>query len=323
MAQATVSWDSPLGLSDLAYISVGQDAGRRQAGPRGNDSQTLHYSIPWGYWLWSVTASRSDYRQTIAGAFQSYLYSGQTQSQDIQLGRVVHRDAHSKTSLQLKGFSRRSLNFIDDTEVQVQRRQTAGWEASILRLQRLGQLAGDLTMSFRQGTGAFGAMPAPEERFGEGSARMQIGTAAINLQWPLPLPARLTAIHNLRVQINKTPLVPQDRLCLGGRYSVRGFDGRQTLCGDRGYLLRNELLWTVNESMSTYAALDGGRVGGRSAQELPDRFLSGYALGLRGQGRVASEVALSLDAFLSRPLSKPAFLSTASTTAGFSLSLNF
>ena len=144
MAQATVSWDSPLGLSDLAYLSLGQDAGRRQAGPRGNDSQTLHYSLPWGYWLWSVTASRSDYHQTIAGAFQSYLYSGQTQSQDLQLSRVVHRDSDSKTSLQLKGFNRRSRNFIDDTEVQVQRRQTAGWEASLQHAQRLGKLSGDL-----------------------------------------------------------------------------------------------------------------------------------------------------------------------------------
>jgi len=321
MAQATVSWDNPFGLSDLAYLSSSRDAGDRQAGPRGNDSQTLHYSVPWGYWLWSVTASRSEYRQTIVGAFQSYLYSGQTQSQDIQLGRVVHRDANSKTSLQLKAFSRRSLNFIDDTEVQVQRRHTAGWEACLQHVQHLGRLSGDLSLSFRQGTGAFGALTAPEERFGEGSSRMQIGTAAVNLQWLLP--AGFTANHYLRVQINNTPLVPQDRLCLGHRFSVRGFDGRQTLCGDRGYLSRNELAWAINELLSTYVALDAGRVGGRSAQELPERLLSGYALGLRGQGRPARNLALSLDAFVSRPLAKPAFLSTASTTAGFSLSLNF
>jgi hemolysin activation/secretion protein len=138
---------------------------------------------------------------------------------------------------------------------------------------------------------------------------MQIGTAAVNLQWLLP--AGFTANHYLRVQINNTPLVPQDRLCLGHRFSVRGFDGRQTLCGDRGYLSRNELAWAINELLSTYVALDAGRVGGRSAQELPERLLSGYALGLRGQGRPARDLALSLDAFVSRPLAKPAFLSTA------------
>ena len=323
LGQATLSWDSPLGLSDLIYLSSSRDLGDREAGPRCNDSQTLHYSVPWGYWLWAITASQSEYRQTIAGAFQSYLYSGQTQSQDMQLSRVVHRDTNSKTILQIKGFSRRSLNFIDDTEVLVQRRQTAGWEASVQHQQRFGELSGDINLSFKQGTGALGALPAPEEAFGEGTSQMQIGTVVLNMQWPLPLPARLHATHHLRLQLNNTPLVPQDRLCLGGRYSVRGFDGIQTLCGDRGYVTRNELNWTVNEHISTYIALDGGEVGGRSAQELPDRFLSGYAIGLRGQGRVANDLAYSFDAFASQPLSKPEFLSTASTTAGFNLSLSF
>ncbi len=323
MAQATVSWDSPLGLSDLAYVSLGQDAGRRQAGPRGNDSQTLHYSLPWGYWLWSATASRSDYHQTIAGAFQSYLYRGQTQSQDLQLSRVVHRDSDSKTILQLKGFNRRSRNFIDDTEVQVQRRQTAGWEASLQHAQRLGKLSGDLQLVWRRGTGALSAMRAPEERFGEGSSRMQIGTGIVNLQWPVPLPVRMSATHHLRVQANRTPLVPQDRLCLGGRSSVRGFDGRQALCGDRGYLSRNELSLPLDESVSLYAGVDLGRVAGRSADQLPDRFISGYALGLRGQRRLGGEFSVGIDAFVGRPIAKPAFLTTASSTAGFSLHLNF
>jgi hemolysin activation/secretion protein len=323
LGSSTLSWDSPLGLSDLAYISTSHDAGDRDAGPRGNASQTLHYSVPWGYWLWSLTVNQSEYRQTIAGAFQSYLYSGQTQSQDMQLSRVVHRDTHSKTILQIKGFTKRSLNFIDDTEVLVQRRQTAGWEASMQHQQRVGEMSGDINLSFKQGTGALGALPAPEEAFGEGTSQMQIGTVVLNMQWPLPLPARLQATHHLRLQLNNTPLVPQDRLCLGGRYSVRGFDGIQTLCGDRGYVTRNELNWTVNEHISTYIALDGGEVGGRSAQELPDRFLSGYAIGLRGQSRVANDLAISFDAFASQPLSKPEFLSTASTTAGFNLSLSF
>ena len=321
LGQATLSWDNPLGLSDLMYFSSGHDVGGRDAGLRGSDSQTLHYSVPWGYWLAGITVSQSDYRQTIEGAFQSYLYSGQTQSQEVQLSKVVQRDANGKTTLQIKGFSKRSLNFIDDTEVLVQRRQTAGWEASLQHQQRFGNMSGDVNLSFKQGTGAFGAMPAPEEPFGEGTSLMQIGAVVINLQWPLPLPGTLTATHHLRVQLNKTPLVPQDRMCLGGRYSVRGFDGIQSLCGDRGYLTRNELNWTLNEHSSAYIALDGGQVGGRSTHDLPSKFLSGYAIGIRGQGRIGNDVLLNLDAFVGQPLSKPEFFNTASTTAGFSLSL--
>ena len=323
MAQGTLSWDSPFGLSDLAYLSIGRDAGQRQDGPRGNDSQTLHYSVPWGYWLMGTTLSRSNYRQTIAGAFQSYLYSGKTQSREMQLSRVIHRDANSKTSVQVKGFSRDSNNFIDDTEVEVQRRSTAGWEASVLHARYWGPVNGDFQLSFRRGTGAWGAVAAPEELFGEGTSRMQVGTAVANLQWPVADGNRLTAAHFLKLQINRTPLVPQDRMCLGGRYTVRGFDGRQNLCGDRGLLLRNDLILAVNGSVSSYLGVDYGRVGGRSAQDLPERSMSGYVLGLRGQHRLAQGAQIQFEAFLGRHMAKPTFIQNASTNTGMSLSLNF
>ncbi len=37
------------------------------------------------------------------------------------------------------------------------------------------------------------------------------------------------------------PLITQDRFSIGGRYTVRGFDGETTLIGERGWLLRNDL----------------------------------------------------------------------------------
>jgi hemolysin activation/secretion protein len=327
LGQATLSWYGPLGLNDLAYLNATHAVAPASSRTRGNDSQTLHYSLPWGYWLWSATASRGDYHQTVVGAFQSYLYSGQTQSHDLQLSRVVHRDADSKTSLRLKGFGRGSRNFIDDTEVLVQQRRTAGWEAGLQHAQQWGQVSAELDLAYRRGTGAFGALRAPEELFGEGTSRMQIGTGTLSLQWPASASGRVVFNHFFKLQLNRTPLVAQDRLCLGGRSSVRGFDGVQSLCGDRGLLWRNDLTVPVSDwPLSFYVGLDAGRVGGRSAQELPQRWLSGYALGLRAQHRLpqtTQPTQLYADFFVGRPISRPTFLQTASTTTGFSLSLSF
>ena len=186
-----------------------------------------------------------------------------------------------------------------------------------------GPVNGDFQLSFRRGTGAWGAVAAPEELFGEGTSRMQVGTAVANLQWPVADGNRLTAAHFLKLQINRTPLVPQDRMCLGGRYTVRGFDGRQNLCGDRGLLLRNDLILAVNGSVSSYLGVDYGRVGGRSAQDLPERSMSGYVLGLRGQHRLAQGAQIQFEAFLGRHMAKPTFIQNASTNTGMSLSLNF
>jgi len=153
---------------------------------------------------------------------------------------------------------------------------------------------------------------------------MQIGTGTLSLQWPASASGRVVLNHFFKLQLNRTPLVAQDRLCLGGRSSVRGFDGVQSLCGDRGLLWRNDLAVPVSDwPLSFYIGLDAGRVGGRSAQELPQRWLSGYALGLRAQHRMTQTNQLYADFFVGQPISRPTFLQTASTTTGFSLSLAF
>jgi len=42
-------------------------------------------------------------------------------------------------------------------------------------------------------------------------------------------------------QWNGTPLTPQERFSIGSRYTVRGFDGEQSLLADRGWYVRNDL----------------------------------------------------------------------------------
>ena len=80
-------------------------------------------------------------------------------------------------------------------------------------------------------------LPAPEEEFGEGTSRMQIFTAGIDFTYPFTIgnqPFRFNTSWN--GQWNGTPLTQQDKLSIGGRYTVRGFDGELSLSGEKvGY----------------------------------------------------------------------------------------
>lgn len=320
---ATFSWDNPLGWSDSAYVSLGHHLGGVDAGPRGSSSQVVHYSVPVGYWLLSVTGSRNSYHQTIVGAFQSYLYSGSSTGAEFQLGRVVHRGATTKTSVSLKAFARGSNNFIDDTEVEVQRRRTGGWEAALQNTLYVGDSTLSSNLSLRRGTGAFGAMPAPEESFGEGTSRMQVTQGAVSLAMPLrlgSLPMQYSG--QLRMQWNHTPLTSQDQFCVGGRNTVRGFDGSRSLCGERGQLLRNEVSAAVTDlPIQAYAVADIARVRGSS---LPDgAYLAGGALGLRGALPLGAITALQWDAFVGRPLHRPTGFELAGSTFGMSFNASF
>lgn len=89
--------------------------------------------MPFGYWQFSVTASDYDYHQTVAGAVEDYQYSGESQNLGMQLSRVLHRNGTQKTVLTYDVQARRSRNYINDTEIEVQRRQTAAlatWTAA-------------------------------------------------------------------------------------------------------------------------------------------------------------------------------------------------
>ncbi|WP_231731158.1 ShlB/FhaC/HecB family hemolysin secretion/activation protein [Lampropedia cohaerens] len=316
----TVSYDNPLTLNDLLYLSFNHDLGGGQSGRRGSRGSSAYYAVPFGYWLLSVNYSQSRYHQSVAGATQDYIYSGTSNQTELQLARVLWRNASHKLSASIKAFQRRSRNAIDDTEVLVQRRATGGWAAGLDHRAYLGDKILDLQLSYRRGTGAFGALPAPEQAFGEGTSRFEIVTAGASLHAPFQLGGqRLRYGGQLRVQWADTPLAPQERFAIGGRYTVRGFDGESSLMAQRGVLLRNDIGWALgNSTQEAYLGVDHGRVSGKGAEWLLGRYLTGAVIGLRG-----GMGSLQYDLFVGKPLSKPDGFRTASTTAGFSVSYQF
>jgi hemolysin activation/secretion protein len=248
------------------------------------------------------------------------VYRGEIRQRDLRLSRLVHRDAVSKTHLSVRGWSRQSGNFIDDTEIEVQRRRTAGWELGAQHQRTVGATALSLGIAYRRGTGAAGALAAPEDAFGEGASRPRILSADLSVSLPLRASApgvRYGAVAS--AQWSQQPLVPQDRFAIGGRHSVRGFDGERSLSAARGWWLRQELQWAVAASgQSLYLGLDHGEVGGAASESLAGTRLTGAVIGLRGTWRRAS-----WDLFAARPVKKPEMFRTADRTAGFSLQVSF
>ncbi len=320
----TISYDNWWTLNDLFYASFNHDLGGGNPGAHGTSGYTVHYSVPFGYWLLGLTSSGSDYYQTVAGINQSYVYRGKSDTNEIKLSRMVYRDAVRKTSVSVKAFLRNSSNYIDDTEVEVQRRRTGGWELGLTHREFIGEGTLDASLAYKRGTGAFASLPAPEEGFGEGTSRFSLATADISFNQPFSVQApwgkqSLRYSLNARAQWNGSPLTPQDRFSIGGRYTVRGFDGEMTLLAERGWFVRNELGAAIGGTgQEAFLGLDYGEVAGPSAQTLVGRRIAGAVLGLRG-----SASRFYYEVFAGTPLSKPERLKTASLTAGFSLTWSY
>lgn len=316
----TLSLDNPFSLSDLFYLSGSHDLNKH--GRSGNKNLTAHYSVPWRYGLLSLNANDYDYYQTVAGSTSDYRYSGKSRNLDAQISYVLHRSGTQKTSLTYNVNLRESKNFINDTEIGVQRRLTSAWKLGLQHRHYFEWMTLDAGASYQRGTRWFGARPAPEEYWDEATALSRI--IQINAQADVPFHFAGQPFHyslQYQRQISNTRLTPQDRFSVGGRWSVRGFDGERSLSADRGWFVRNDLGWyTPLPSQELYFGVDYGEIGGAGSDENESvgRHLAGGAIGLRG-----SALSTGYDFFAAIPLSKPDGFHTSPFSLGFNLNWSY
>lgn len=317
LGSATMALDAPFAQNDLFYANIGKDV--FQHGPFGNRSHTLNYFLPVGYWAFSANYNDYTYHQNIPNANEVLRYSGKSDNIQLTVSRLLYRDQSHKLTLNLRGYRKHSTNHVDDVELTQQKRRTAGWEIGLNQRSYLGRNTLDANINWRRGTGAFNALPAPEESRHEGSARTGILLGDLGINQPFSWGEQPWRVYtSVRGQWSPNALTPQERMAIAGRYTVRGFDGEQMLSGEKGLLWRNEIAWNVfSRGHELYLAADYGRVDGPGTRYLVGHQLAGSALGVRGAlwGR------FSYDLFAGVPLYKPAGFHTSGATAGFSVNL--
>lgn len=303
---AYFSYDNPLGISDLLSASVNSNAQRPEADHR-SQSYVLSYSLPYGYSLWTLTQNRNRFAQRVQGTTVQFLSTGESESTELRVAYVLFRTASSKLGVSGALTTRRASSFLDDVELIVQRRRLSYFErgVSYKKLLRTATIEGDIAM--RTGQSWFDAQPdLPDAGTGGVTLRPKLWLADVNYIQPFTVmgqPIQFTS--HLRGQLTDDSILAADQLSIGGRYTVRGFDGEQSLIAEKGYILRNELStplrFTKRIHSSGYFGIDVGRVWGPSDIRLIGNKLVGAALGTRGQFK-----SLQTDLSIAAPIDKPA-----------------
>lgn len=313
----TLYLDNPLSLSDLFYVSAGHDL--QQGGDKGSKNTLIHYSVPFGYWMTGVTLSDYDYHQSGLGSGFDYQYKGKSKSMNLQLGRVLHRSGSQKTSFTYEVMTRESRNYLEDTEIDQQRRKTAAWRLGLQHRHYIGEATLDAGVSYQRGTRWFGAQPAPEENYGEGTGLAKIIQLSLQLNAPFQLWGQSFRYNGqFQRQMTHSPLTPQDQMSIGNRWTVRGFDGEYTLNGNEGWFVRNDIAWqTPVPNQELYLGADYGEVKGGIDYQV-GHHLAGGVIGLRG-----NVLKTGYDLFAGVPFSKPDGFSTSPVSLGFNLSWEY
>lgn len=288
--------DNPTGHFDQLTLYANRDT-QANNDPLGTHGNSLGYSLPWGNWLGSVTASTSQYHQTIPGTNQTFVSSGESQNVEFKLQRLLHRDQTSKTSLQGRLIRQWSHSYIDGSEIKVQRRDTTAVELAVVHRQYLGAAQIDAQLAQRQGVSWFGGQTDAQPH-DPTSPTFAYTLNTLDLSLTMPLPHAMRYSGQFHGQSSNDVLYATNYMAIGNRWTVRGYSGEYTLADEDGMTLRNDLEFAHWGQGTFYLALDGGQVHGNAS--LPGHTLTGGGLGLRGQYGQAF-----YDFFIGAPIAHP------------------
>lgn len=324
---AGLTLDSPLFLYDQLSVAWNSNARWRDA-ESNTRAASLNYSIPFGYWAFFAGASKSTYRQAVAGFDEPIIYGGSTKQIQAGVSLAPYRGTAYKGNVSFTVLRKRSDSTLNDVPIEVQRRDVTGYELNYGHRHYLGLAMLDV------GAGLRGTWPQYSDEPGyvygdpDWNGRSTILAANAGLYAPFKLAGQSFAYQvNWQIQHAKTAIVPADYFTIGNRYAVRGFDGQMTLAAEDGWTLRNDLSLNLDAlagapGQQLYGGLDVGRVGGPSATFLSGRTLVGAVAGLRGRISMPC-VNASYDLFAGWPLKKPESLKTASTVFAMAVMFEF
>ncbi|KVO65263.1 hypothetical protein WJ78_16915 [Burkholderia ubonensis] len=315
--------DNPLGLNDVFNVGASQDLefGDKRLGSHGWNA---FYSIPWGYWTATLSAYTNTYYQQIAGVNQTFVASGNSKTIDFKLARVLARSQNDVFGGYVRLSRRFGQSFIEDTEIQQQRRNNTLIELGLTDRHYFGGAQFDGSLAYRQGVGGFGAQDDVLAAGGGPTYRYKMAVVDANLSLPFAIvqqPFRyVTTFHG---QYTGNTLYYIDDLTIGSRYTVRGFDGETMLAAARGFYWRNELQMPIGQTgQALYAGLDYGHVWGPQPVALVGTQLAGAVIGIKGS--IGTRLgAYGYDLFAGTPVYKPSGFPTARVTVGFQLTGQF
>ena len=235
-------WDSPLGLADQLILRGGHDAVSDHQ--KTSKNAMLYYNVPWGWWNFSYSYNQSDYRSVVQGDGFDFKQTGDSENHQLRAERVIHRDAVSKTSLNVGLSHLRTNNYIDSSRLKESSNRLSELQLGINHGRRIGSAFVNVDVGMQNGTGAFDAQGNHNPLPGVPDARYRKYTATVSYLQPFTLWGESFSFTSLATgQRSEDVLFSPQRMSLGGSASVRGYKDQQ-LTGDSGGYWRNDLRWS-------------------------------------------------------------------------------
>lgn len=301
-------------LNDILYVAAGGDVEFNQHDD-GNKNASVYYSVPFGYWNMSVYAAHSEYLQQFRGQWSTTDYESKNRYYSATLSRLISHTRTQKTMLDAKIFKSTSRYYFGGSELSVMRKQNPGWDLTLRHQHYFDSKIIEASLGVQNRLPWLSSTSTPEENAGLYDKHARILHADLKALMKFPLTGnKFSWSPQISAQLSPDILSFDNKMNIGNRWTVRGFDGERTLSGNQGWYWRNDFSWDIpSPNQQFYTGLDIGRLTG-SEQYGQGKVLSGAVLGLRGEN-----FSTQYDFFIGTPLSKPDNFHTQALNMGFSL----
>lgn len=280
-----VIFDNLIGVNDTAFISASSNIGKHELPHALSRSYALFWSVPAGYWNWSLQNSFYEYEQTVVGNVVDFSIHGSSLNSSVELGRTVYRGQTGKMDI-VAGFTRKeSKNYIEDVFLETSSRTLYEWGLSLNYRHYLPQGTLYVNAHINKSVPWFGAkqkLVTAEDSFQFTKYQLNLG---YNSQFEL---AGQPFFYSMAANFLYSPkvILASEALSVGGRYSVRGLS-QSSLFGYKGGYVRNDFTmpvqspWPWLDQIHYYVGLD---IGMSNLPEYPDRqseWVAGSVAGIQ------------------------------------------
>lgn len=330
----SLTQDNLLALNDNFYLSYSHDQeGNDQI--KHNRNLYVNFSIPYGYWLYQVSATDSRYLSTVQLTNSTLKSSGESQSYSLEISRVIQRGKRTNTSLSGNLTKRDTASYADGSKLDVGSRKLTTLDLGIKHRLSLDSTSLSFGLDYVRGLNALDALQDPQNLASDdpkAQFEMLQFNAALYKRFQL-LKQNFNYVSNISGQISKDALYSSEQISIGDAYSVRGFKNN-AISSDNGGYIRNELSmrmpkitekFYINRTLqgvNFFVGYDYGFVRSKPNSDASlngkDRaYLSGWATGLRHYGKY-----LDYSFTYAESLNAPSFVKEENKEIYFNLSLS-
>ncbi|ADU61648.1 MAG: ShlB/FhaC/HecB family hemolysin secretion/activation protein [Pseudodesulfovibrio sp.] len=288
----TAGLDHPLSLNDYLNYTH-KNTLFEDAEFHDSDSDSLYYSLPFGYYGVQLFYSNSSYRSPVKTSTKTLVARGTNETFRGELDWVAYRDQNQKLSTLIAINTKNSKNYLDGEFLQVSSRKLTIVDVDANWFSRFPGFIVNGGIGWSKGLTDFGALKDVD---GAPTSSPQAQGSKFRYSGGVTVPfdvmgQGMTFSSQLSGQFALVPLYGSEQLTVGSFYTVRGFN-RNSLSGDRALYVRNEITTSlptipfIGITPRPFIGFDMGRI--EQFKTTNDAELSGAALGIRFAGKYVS-----------------------------------